>query len=334
VTRGREIHGRIDRGVIGTSDAHEPDMITSTCEPHGLDRALRRAIWVAMLLLNALTASDARAIIRRHDVADSEYIVDPGELPQVIDLLEPGDCLATLIDPEWLITAAHCTEGLTLPHAVPIAGTSRAVAAIVDHPGYDGWDHDVSLLRLEEPVTDVAPLPLYRDTGEVGKTVILVGRGDTGTGLLGQSAATLDLLTRRATNVVTSADDLWLRWTFDAPDSEAVMDLEGISGDGDSGGPALIVIDGVLQVAGISAWQDADDPDLGRYGVVEVYSRVSTELAFIEGTIGGMDGEIPDGPPAMAAATGEGCSVAAGTGPGWAPILLVPWLFARRRSRR
>ena len=71
-----------------------------------------------LALLIALTApivfpASAEAIIRRHDLDDTEYVVDAEEYPALVDLLAVGDCIATLIAPKWLITAAHCAENLS-----------------------------------------------------------------------------------------------------------------------------------------------------------------------------------------------------------------------------
>jgi hypothetical protein len=59
------------------------------------------------------------------------------------------------------------------------------------------------------------------------------------------------------------------------------------SGPGDSGGPALLEIDGVVYVAGVSAYNDGGE--LCTYGTTEYYSRVSTEHAWLDGV---MSGEI------------------------------------------
>ena len=58
--------------------------------------------------------------------------------------------------------------------------------------------------------------------------------------------------------------------------------LEGISGDGDSGGPALLTAEETLYVAGISSYQDENSYGLGTYGVKEYYVRVSQYAGWIE----------------------------------------------------
>lgn len=248
-------------------------------------------IATVLLVLFGMTAV-AFAIIRRDDVDDSAYLVEASEFPAVVDLLEPGDCLATLIAPRWAITAAHCVEALTLPRTLEFGLQNVEVLGVVCHPEYDGESDDIALVHLSEAVDGVAPVSLYRSNDELGMQVVLVGRGDTGTGIDGQAGASLDLLTRRATNTVAQVETQWIRFVFHGPSDVEATALEGISGDGDSGGPAFIETPEGLQIAGLSAFQDADDDQLGRYGVTEFYTRVSSYQAFVDTTVGpGWDGQ-------------------------------------------
>ncbi len=92
---------------------------------------------------------------------------------------------------------------------------------------------------------------------------------------------------RGATNRIESSNENWLSFTFDAPDSNAVMDLEGVSGPGDSGAPAYITKNGKLFVAGISSRSrdtNKDDIEPG-YGDEDLYTRVSSHQKWIEETI-------------------------------------------------
>ena len=83
-----------------------------------------------------------------------------------------------------------------------------------------------------------------------------------------------------------------LVFRFDAPDDENVTPLEGISGPGDSGGPALIETTDGLRLAGLSVASSGRPK--GRYGTWEFYARVSPQLAWIRDvtSTAGMDEPI------------------------------------------
>jgi hypothetical protein len=62
-------------------------------------------------------SSSAFAISMRHDVADSQYLVDPAEFPALVGLHPEqneadqwGHCMSTLIGPAELLTVAHCAD--------------------------------------------------------------------------------------------------------------------------------------------------------------------------------------------------------------------------------
>ena len=198
----------------------------------------------------------------------------------------------TLIDRDWVLTAAHVVMDPSVPEgSVLVADRSRSIAHIIFHPAWS-WDpnpdrwresDDIALIQLSEPVTDIEPVSLYSDQDEEGQTVVLVGRGHSGTGLTGPTQE--DGQIRAGTNVTERTQDQWLMFRFDDPTT--ATDLEGISGPGDSGGPAFVEADGVLYLAGVSSHQD--DRQQGRhgvYGVWEYYSRVSHYLDWIRETAG------------------------------------------------
>ena len=130
----------------------------------------------------------------------------------------------------------------------------------------------------------VTAAKIYTAGDEAGLTLTFAGRGSHGTGLTGPSIYSSALWA--ATNRVAKAEGVVLQFRFDAPSDAGVTALEGISGEGDSGGPAYLERDGVVYVVGVSSGQD-DRPaggKTGHYGVLEYYPRVSTFAEWIRNT--------------------------------------------------
>jgi hypothetical protein len=262
------------------------------------------------------------AIIHRHDVDAAAFIVDAAEYPALVDLLSPGDCLGTLIASEWLLTAAHCAEHLREDATFEVGSQTVGMTALFLHDDYDGVLNDIGLVQLDEVVSGVDTLSWYTAGDETGQEVLFVGRGDSGTGVDGQRDAVQDGQTRQATNTIEDIQGRYLQFTFHSPDDARVTEFEGISGDGDSGGPALVATGvGGWAVAGLSSYQDRGGHRLGTYGVEEFYTRVSDYDGWIER---GLNGELePDDP--------KGCaSVGSPSRQGWVGGLFLLCILLRR----
>lgn len=279
----------------------------------------------------AISPSDAYAIITRHDVDDAEYVVDAADYPALVDLLEPGDCLGTLVHPSYLLTVAHCATELQTGVSLSIGGEARTVTTITLHPRWSDADaFDIALIRLDTPVLSVVPIPLYRAEDEVGSEIELLGRGLHGTGEEGESGATDDGQLRRATNTVDSVDDHFLRLTFDPPERESSTVLEGVGASGDSGGPVLLRREGISYLAGLNAWGDSCDVDVAKYEASDYQVRVSQFVSWIDAGIAGRDSEEgPSGGSRFANAECGGCSV--GPEPSGFGLLVLLVLGWRRR---
>lgn len=243
---------------------------------------MRRTI-VALALVTA-AGSAAFGIIIRHDRDDARHRELGENHPAVVRV---GGGMGTLLAPQWIITAGHVAKNLS-PFAryIRVGDADYVVTGRAFHPEWKGrageTSIDIALLRLDRPVTGITPLAPYPYDDELGKTVMFVGYGDTGTGETGPTHG--DGVMRGATNVVAELRGGWVRFVFDAPPGGT--DLEGISGPGDSGGPALIERDGKHYIAGVSSSNDtAAAAGPCRYGSHEYYPRVSTAHQWIDATI-------------------------------------------------
>ena len=159
-----------------------------------------------LLLTLFAVSSSASAIVIRDDVEDSRYRVPASGYPAFVDL--PGEGHGVLIDPQWVVTAAHAVAWQPGVGQVTINGIPRDVERVVMHPGHwqpsqalldqalATWDwtlfrvllassDDIALLKLSQPVTDVAPVAIYKGDNEFGQVIEVVGKGATGNGLTG-----------------------------------------------------------------------------------------------------------------------------------------------------
>jgi secreted trypsin-like serine protease len=241
-----------------------------------------------MALAVALTA--ASPIIIRHDRPDEAYRA-LGERFADVNAVVTGRAdgrvyrgQGTLIGPTWILTAAHVVrrDG---DYEVQVDGRSYRVARIVLHPLFslEAAVHDIALLELAEPVQSDRYAQLYRGADEAGLGVIKIGTGGFGDGVTGFREQ--ERVLRGATNRVAVVDEWRLEFVFDAPGSEHVTELEGIAGPGDSGNAALIESGGRILIVGVGSHQRGSGDTQGKYGVTEVYERVSAYADWIDQVI-------------------------------------------------
>lgn len=272
-----------------------------------------------LLFLISLSTTTLSMIIR-HDVDPDLYLAKESKYPAVFPVRINGkrkECVATLIDSKWAITAGHCTvlinQNSKEPHKMLINNKHYTVKSVHIHPEFgeikgvyddneqlvdmhlnpENMSYDVALIELSQAVKNVKPIELYPLKDEVNQEIIMLGWGDFANGKTGtiRDEPINDGQFRKAYNVIDGIEDNYLSFKFDSPESDKVHKLEGVNGPGDSGGPALIMKGKNLLIAGVSSRgyylnQDDDYIAEGKYGWIENYVRVSTTLSWIKKIIG------------------------------------------------
>lgn len=174
-----------------------------------------------------------------------------------------GNFLGTMISPQHFITAAHVgVQSTTFVWAASFNGGADDVTFTRDtgvNGGLGYWDIAGTDLRIYQ-ITGTFPhhAPLYAGGDEVGRELVVIGRGtqrgatvQVGGADKGWRWGTADHVARWGRNDVSqaltvgSAEYLWA--AFDAVSGEDEAHLSG----GDSGGAAFILEAGVWRLAGI-----------------------------------------------------------------------------------
>ncbi|GAA1268799.1 hypothetical protein GCM10009665_66730 [Kitasatospora nipponensis] len=160
----------------------------------------------------------------------------------------PGSrsCTATLVAPQWMLTAASCftdnpADLSTVPSGLPrtsttatIAGRTLTVVEVAPRT-----DRDLAMVRVGESVLDVAPIAVATTAPTAGESLQLTGFGRTRTDWVPSSphSATFTTGTVNATNVTLAPS---------APADATVC-------QGDAGGPALRAKSGGFELAAVTS---------------------------------------------------------------------------------
>lgn len=211
-------------------------------------------------------------------------------------------CGASVLDQNWVITAAHCTHQFQANDLLVIAGDhklkekegneqSRYIKQIIEHQNYNAetQENDIALIELASPLVmdgmTVSPACLPPPmTNFTGSCVV------TGWGKLSETGrAKADTLQKVIVPIVSDKDceDLYRVIGYTGPIRDTMLCAgEEIGGkdacQGDSGGPFVCKgLDNRYYLAGIVSW----GVGCARPNVPGVYTEVSRYIGWIDNVV-------------------------------------------------
>lgn len=223
-----------------------------------------------------------------------------GQFPSVVAITAGGGiCTGTLVDREWILTAAHCIDPGTLQAPSQQAVTDsvrvyfntitintsagranmRRAAMTIKNPAFNPnklprpplGAADIGLIKLAQPIDGITPTPINFEAAmaPVGVTVQMVGFGKS-IATDDSSAGNLFFLNNRTSVSCSSfgggSDANLLCF--------AQTDAKGKC-SGDSGGPSFAMINGVPTVVGVTSF---GDQTCGQFGAD---TRTNIEKQFL-----------------------------------------------------
>lgn len=133
------------------------------------------------IVLTAALAPPASAIIGGHEATD--------EYPFMVSVQKDGHhyCGASLIEPDWIVTAGHCSVNVK-PEQLSVQvgdhdrtkGEKAEVVEVIAHPdfSYEPFHDDVAVMKLDHPVS-AQPISLAAEPGPEGTDTRILGWGMT-----------------------------------------------------------------------------------------------------------------------------------------------------------
>ena len=227
-------------------------------------------------------------------------------------------CGGSIISPDWIVTAAHCTKD-DLGNPIPVASMSVKVGSnnpgnnanlnntvdgkryfvsqVIVHEGYNSQTliNDIALLKISGPINypNAVPIKLVTAT-DVANGAILPGVMSwvTGYGLINVSPGTLPNSLQKVQLPIVSNLQASAVWNS-IPSTDLMAGYLNGNKDacsGDSGGPLAVPVLGEYKLAGIVSWGSSN---CNTYGA---YTRVSDFSTWISTNTGIPASYVPPSP--------------------------------------